>query len=52
LVMTDVEGPLGPLGLSSLPIWGLEATMRDGTMVEADCNMAQAFEFPTENRTT
>jgi hypothetical protein len=44
--MTDVEGPLGPPGFSSLPIRGFHAAMRDGTVLEADCNRAQAFEFP------
>src|SRR5262249_6839600 len=50
--MTDVEGPVVPPGFSSLPIRGSDAAMRDGMMVKADCNMAQAFEFPTVSRTT
>jgi hypothetical protein len=49
--MTDVAGPLGPLGRpSSLPILGMEATRSDAaddSMVEDGCNMVLVFEIPT-----
>ena len=46
--MTDVAGPLVPLGRSSLLIRGAE-TAAGELDVEADCSMVKAFENPTEN---
>src|SRR5664279_4923073 len=53
--MTDVAGPPVPAGrLSSLPIRRAKAAPADGvdqSSLEVNCNMAQAFEIPTGNRT-
>src|ERR1700692_3720796 len=50
--MTDVAGPAGPpLRFSSLLIRGADAATAagaDGSGLEANCNMAQAFEIPME----
>src|ERR1035438_10230355 len=53
--MTDVAGPpVLPLRFSSLPIRGADAATAagaNGSDLEVNCNMAQAFEIPTGNRT-
>src|SRR6476659_782851 len=53
--MTEVEGPPVPaLRFSSLPIRGAETADVAGADEQAwgvNCNMAQAFEIPRENRT-
>src|SRR3954469_21830453 len=51
--MTDVDGPpVAPVRLSSLPIRGTDAAMAEGTdgsNLDVNCSMAQAFE--TSRRT-
>jgi hypothetical protein len=55
LVMTEVDGPLAPpLRFSSLLIRGAAAAQDadlDDRALEVECDMAQAFEIPRENRT-
>src|ERR1700694_6235097 len=52
--MTDVAGPPGaPLRFSSLLIRAADAAVAagaDGSNLEVNCSMAQAFEIPTGNR--
>jgi hypothetical protein len=50
LAMTDVAGPpVPPVRFSSLPIRKADAaTGADGSNLEVNCNMAQAFEIPWE----
>src|ERR1700676_612901 len=52
--MTDVAGPpVPPLRFSSLLIRAADAAVAagaDGSNLEVNCSMAQAFEIPTGNR--
>src|ERR1700687_6199969 len=55
LAITDVAGPpVPPARFSSLPIRGAgaaTAAVADESNLEVNCNMAQAFDIPTGNRT-